>query len=57
MGPEVWEKHGVFISVRIQGCGRFGGTLEQGSGAGGVCQYRCSVTGCHNSGQEAESND
>lgn len=33
------------------------GTVEQDCGAEGVCQYRCSVTGCHSSGQEAESDD
>lgn len=47
----------VRVWVCVKGCWWYGGVLVQGSGARGVCQYRCSVTGCHNSGQEAESDD
>lgn len=32
--------------------------LKPGSKAkGSACQYRCSVTGCHNSGQDFESSN
>lgn len=40
-----------------KGVGGIGVRWSRAVGLGGVCQYRCSVTGCHNSGQEAESND
>lgn len=48
---------GIYMSVKT--CRKYRGILllGRGWGAKGVCQYRCSVTGCHNSGQEAESND
>lgn len=47
----------VYVWLSVERCRRYRHTVAQGSKGRGVCQYRCSVTGCHNSGQEAESND